>query len=89
MPFKTTRVPGNRKWMGSALLLLACVAHAADPRPLDEEFLEYLAQLEGGETNWTWFVSDAKTRQSRDPPPRKPPPDAEKAPENDAEKVKP
>jgi hypothetical protein len=38
--------------------LLACVADAAEPEPLDEEFLEYLAEFEDNTDNWTWFASD-------------------------------
>ena len=40
--------------------LLAVPARAAEPEPLDEEFLEYLAQLEGDEDDWTLFEAEAK-----------------------------
>lgn len=45
-------------WMMVIAGLLACVAQAAEPEPLDEDFLEYLAELEDEGDNWTWFVSD-------------------------------
>lgn len=38
--------------------LLASVAHAAEPEPLDEEFLEYLAEFADADADWTWFAAD-------------------------------
>ena len=63
--------------------LLAGTARAAEPAPLDEEFLEYLAQLEGDEDDWTWFEAD-------EPPPAAAKPAARPAPASQpADKVPP
>lgn len=40
--------------------LCAGAALAAEPEPLDEEFLEYLAEFEDGSDNWTLFADDDK-----------------------------
>lgn len=39
-------------------MLLAPVAYAAEPEPLDEEFLEYLAEFADTDADWTWFAAD-------------------------------
>ena len=38
--------------------LLAGAATAAEPEPLDEDFLEYLAEFANDADDWTWFASD-------------------------------
>lgn len=43
--------------MGAAGLLTR-PAQAAEPEPLDEEFLEYLSQLEGEQDDWTLFEAE-------------------------------
>ena len=40
--------------------LCAGAALAVEPEPLDEEFLEYLAEFEDSSDNWTWFADDDK-----------------------------
>jgi hypothetical protein len=63
--------------------LLASVAFAAEPEPLDEAFLDYLAEFAAADADWTWFASDddqdlaAKEKQAAKPAQRS------------AEKVKP
>ena len=43
--------------MLAALSLLPAGGNAAEPAPLDEEFLEYLAEFETGSDDWTWFAT--------------------------------
>lgn len=38
--------------------LLVSVAYATEPEPLDEDFLEYLAEFAEADADWTWFASD-------------------------------
>ncbi len=52
--------------------LMAGAAQAAEPEPLDEEFLEYLAQLEGDEDDWTLFEADETKPAPVQPPASKP-----------------
>ena len=53
--------------------LAALTAQAAEPEPLDEEFLDYLSQLEGDEDDWTLFDSEeAKPQADAKPQPPKP-----------------
>jgi len=54
----------------AALALLPGLAAAAEPPPLDEEFLDYLAEFEGQSDNWTWFADDDKTpaKENKAPP---------------------
>lgn len=37
--------------------LLPAIGSAAEPAPLDEDFLEYLAELDTAADNWTWFAA--------------------------------
>ena len=56
---------------------LACgVALAAPPEPLDADFLDYLANYEGKDDNWTVVAND-KERPKAEAPPRPKPPAAE------------
>jgi hypothetical protein len=64
--------------------LLASVAYAAEPEPLDEDFLEYLAEFAAADADWTWFASD----DDDDVAAEKAKPAAKPAPKS-AEKVKP
>lgn len=48
--------------------LLAGVADAAEPEPLDEEFLEYLAEFEDTADDWIWFASDDEKEDAPRPP---------------------
>lgn len=64
--------------------LLAAVAQAAEPEPLDEEFLEYLAEFAQADADWTWFASD----DDEDVAAEKQKPAARPAPQS-AQKVKP
>ena len=63
--------------------LLASVSFAAESEPLDEEFIEYLAEFAASDADWTWFASDddedadAKEQQAAKPA------------QQSAEKVKP
>jgi len=41
-----------------ALGMLPMGASAAEPEALDEEFLEYLAELDDDEDDWIWFDDD-------------------------------
>ncbi len=41
-----------------AQTLLASTALAADPPPLDDDFLDYLSEFEGKSDDWTWFADD-------------------------------
>lgn len=64
------------RWLLAGLLVLAAaVAPAAEePEQLDAEFLEYLANLEGDEDDWTLVAEaeEAKAAARRsDNPPRK------------------
>lgn len=43
--------------MLTVLGLLPAGGNAAEPAPLDEEFLEYLAEFETGSDDWTWFAT--------------------------------
>jgi hypothetical protein len=53
-------------------------ARADEPEPLDEEFLDYLLQLEGDEEDWTLFDSQeveaapVKSTASKPAPTREP-----------------
>jgi hypothetical protein len=40
-----------------AMGLMSEATHAEDPEPLEEEFLDYLLQLEGEDEDWTLFDS--------------------------------
>jgi hypothetical protein len=40
------------------LLLIPALAVSAEPEPLDEAFLDYLAELEDEDDDWTWFAQD-------------------------------
>jgi len=52
--------------------LATSVARATPPEPLDTDFLDYLAQCEGKEDNWT-VVANGKERKKATPPrPEKP-----------------
>jgi hypothetical protein len=49
-----------RRWLSAGVLLLllsAAVESAEESEPLDAEFLEYLAQLEGDDDDWTLVVA--------------------------------
>lgn len=54
--------------------LAARSANAAEPEPLDEEFLEYLSQLEGEQEDWTLFEGDADKAAPAKPVAAKPAP---------------
>ncbi len=41
-----------------ALVMVPALALSADPEPLDEAFLDYLAELEDDDDDWTWFAQD-------------------------------
>jgi hypothetical protein len=43
-----------------ALAALPSVVRAADPEVLDEDFLDYLAEFENEDDNWSWFDAEAK-----------------------------
>ena len=47
--------------------LLPALANGAEPPPLDEDFLEYLAEFEGQTDNWTWFADDAADSKDEKP----------------------
>ena len=55
--------------------LAAAPAGAAEPAPLDVEFLDYLANCEGKDDNWTVVAARApeKKASGKDPAPAKPP----------------
>ena len=55
-----------RGWPACVLVLLSAVAPAAEEVQLDAEFLEYLANLEGDDDDWT-LVAQAEDA----PAPRK------------------
>ena len=62
---------------------LACgIGLAAPPEPLDKEFLDYLADCESKDDNWTVVASD-KDRQKNETPRETKPPAAE-APKQEA-----
>jgi hypothetical protein len=50
-----------------AASLMTCEAQASEPEPLDEEFLDYLSQLEGEDDDWTLF--DGKDAKPAPAPP--------------------
>jgi hypothetical protein len=50
------RTVGPLLGMAAAGVIMSEV-HAEEPEPLDEEFLDYLLQLEGDEEDWTLFDS--------------------------------
>lgn len=45
----------------AALGLLARLGHAAESAPPDADFLEYLAEFDTGDDNWTWFAAQDDT----------------------------
>ena len=53
----------------TAFALLPGITECAEPPPLDEEFLDYLAEFEGQSDNWTWFADDDKTPAKEDKTP--------------------
>jgi hypothetical protein len=83
------------RWTIAPLIIVVfcfSAVRAAEPEPVDEEFLEYLATLEDKDDNWTVVAPDAgkktatapgaKARKPSDPPVRSPPPsDSPKAPD--------
>ena len=50
---------------------------AATPEPLDTEFLDYLANCEGKEDDWTLVASEKERRKPATPPVRPPAKSAE------------
>lgn len=51
---------------------------AAAPEPVDPDFLDYLATVEGKDDNWTVVATDKerkKARAAKEAKPRKPPAD--------------
>lgn len=59
----------NRWLSAGVLVLLSTAASAAEePEHLDADFLEYLAQLEGEDDDWTLI---AEAEEARPTPPRK------------------
>jgi hypothetical protein len=54
-----------------ALGALPMVAKSADAEQLDEEFLEYLAEFEDSDDDWSWFDShadkDSRASQKQQP----------------------
>lgn len=61
----------------AALLTCAAsvVAWSAAPEPVDAEFLDYLATVEGKDDNWTVVASDRERKKaaSREPKAKAPP----------------
>jgi hypothetical protein len=43
-----------------ALVASPALAHAAEPEVLDEDFLEYLAEFDDEEDDWSWFDGEEK-----------------------------
>jgi hypothetical protein len=53
---------------------LACgIGLAAPPEPLDTDFLDYLADCEGKDDNWTVVANDKERQKARAPRETKPP----------------
>ena len=76
--------PAAATHLANPLLLLGAAsvlthpAQAAEPEPLDEDFLDYLSQLEGEDDDWTLFDSEeakpaATPSAAAKPTPRKEP----------------
>ena len=62
-PYPTTAAPMHKREridrLGAlALLVIPALAVSAEPEPLDEAFLDYLAELEDEDDDWTWFAQD-------------------------------
>ena len=58
--------------MAAVLLWICAPALAADKlKPLDAEFLEYLANFEGDEEGWEWFADEEPPVAAKPPPPAK------------------
>ena len=54
--------------MTSALAGMPQTGRAGEPAPLDDAFLEYLAEFEDLSDNWTWFADDEETPTQTTPP---------------------
>ncbi|MFL6549432.1 MAG: hypothetical protein ACJ8OJ_12105 [Povalibacter sp.] len=48
-----------------ALVALPAVVCAAEPETLDEDFLEYLAELDQVEDDWSWFADEDKASETK------------------------
>ena len=68
--------------MTTALLTCAVSSSAwsAAPEPVDPEFLDYLATVEGKDDNWTVVASDRERKKAaaREPKVKAPPDEADK-----------
>ena len=64
-----------------ALVLLPGIAASAEPVPLDEEFLEYLANVEDQADDWTWFDADEDSTEKSERSEQHQPPSPQKATE--------
>jgi hypothetical protein len=63
-PETTARTADHESNLESAALItligLPALAHAAEPEVLDEDFLEYLAEFDDEEDDWSWFDGEEK-----------------------------
>lgn len=51
--------PERGERLAATLLLVPALALGAEPEPLDEEFLEFLAEFDEDD-DWAWFTQDAR-----------------------------
>lgn len=52
------------------LALLPVITSAAAPPPIEDDFLDYLAELEDSSDDWTWFAEDQQVSPvKKDTPP--------------------
>jgi hypothetical protein len=63
--------------MLGAASLATSAAQAGEPQPLDEEFLDYLSQLEGDDDDWTLFDGEEAKPAPAPPAAAKPAPPKE------------
>jgi hypothetical protein len=65
---------GERCALLAVGVALASTAQAAEPRALDEDFLDYLSQLEDEQDDWTLFEADDPEPAAAKPAPKPPSP---------------
>lgn len=70
----------------SALAGMPQTGRAAEPAPLDDAFLEYLAEFEDLSDDWTWFADDEETPTQTTPPAPTTAKQSARTPANDSDK---
>ncbi len=65
--------------MSVTLGLLATFGHAAESSAPNADFLEYLAEFDSGDDDWTWFATDDTDGKNDERRATQPPQQQEKA----------